>query len=280
MDFIDQAANRVPEATIEGFNGAQGTVRGAISGFQAGIGGGHDAIRDAISTGIQAEIRVVRETVQGAVNEGLQVGILSGQEILRDAIGNSIQSGISGVQESVVDIIKKSVKDGIQSADDTERFLRWWNEFLGHIVTVSIFGGSITFTVVVQQIQDPAELNGDTKFHKETVRKFLAVAWLLFVTSLALSVVSSLLLLFDREAVHRAFRGSTGSFWAVLFHILSFLLCAVLLGAFMVLSLCVVAYVKGVGWAGCAVTSFTAVIALICWAWQGLGICCGTTAHG
>ncbi|KAH7232428.1 hypothetical protein B0J15DRAFT_367069, partial [Fusarium solani] len=151
---------------------------------------------------------------------------------------------------------------------DTELVLRWWYEFLRHTITVSIFGGSITLTVVVQQIQDPAELNQDSRFHHETVRILLTVAWLLFVSALALALVSSLLLPFDHEAVTGAFRGGTISTRVILFHILSFLLCAVLLGAFIVLSLCVVAYVEIVGWIGFAVTLVTAVIALFFWLWR------------
>ena len=220
----------------------------------------------------------VREPIRHAVNIGLQDGIREGQGVMQDTIRNSILAEVRLAQENITDSVNNRNKNGIDSTNNTEQALRWWDEFLRHTITISVFGGSITLTVIVQAIQDPAELNKDSRFHHDTVRIFLTVAWLLFVSALALALVSSLLLPFDHKAVSRAFGEGLPSMVGVLFHVLSFLLCAVLLGAFIMLSLCVVAYVEVVGWIGFGVTSVTAIIALFCWLRRMLRICRGRKA--
>jgi len=220
----------------------------------------------------------VREPIRHAVNIGLQDGIREGQGVMQDTIRNSILAEVRLAQENITDSVNNRNKNGIDSTNNTEQALRWWDEFLRHTITISVFGGSITLTVIVQAIQDPAELNKDSRFHHDTVRIFLTVAWLLFVSALALALVSSLLLPFEHEAVNRAFGGGLPSIVGVLFHVLSVLLCAVLLGAFIMLSLCVVAYVEVVGWIGFGVTSVTAIIALFCWLRRMLRICRGRKA--
>ncbi|KAJ9419547.1 hypothetical protein QL093DRAFT_2591123 [Fusarium oxysporum] len=205
-----------------------------------------------------------REPIRHAVNDGLQDGIREGKGIMRDTIRNSIQAEIRLAQEKIVDTVNTRNNNSIDSTDTTGLALRWWDEFLRHIITISVFGGSITLTVIVQAIQDPAELNKDSRFHHDTFRIFLTVAWLLFVSALALAL--------------SLWGGGLPSIMGVLFHILSFLLCAVLLGAFIMLSLCVVAYVEVVGWIGFGVTSGTAIIALFCWLRRMLGICRGRKA--
>ncbi|KAF5718466.1 hypothetical protein FMUND_5236 [Fusarium mundagurra] len=152
-----------------------------------------------------------REPIRHAVNDGLQDGIREGQGIMRDTIQNCIQAEIRLAQENIVDTVNNRNKNGIDGTDDTELALRWWDEFLRHTITISVFGGSITLTVIVQAIQDPAELNKDSRFHHDTVRIFLTVAWLLFVSALALALVSSLLLPFEHEATNRAFGGGLPS---------------------------------------------------------------------
>jgi hypothetical protein len=162
-----------------------------------------------------------REPIRHAVNDGLQDGIREGQGIMQDTIQNSIQAEIRLAQENIVDTVNNRNKNGIDRTDNTELALRWWDEFLRHTITISVFGGSITLTVIVHAIQDPAELNKDSRFHHDTVRIFLTVAWLLFVSALALALVSSLLLPFEHEAVNRAFGGGLPSILGVLFHVLS-----------------------------------------------------------
>ncbi|KAJ9412808.1 hypothetical protein QL093DRAFT_2518222 [Fusarium oxysporum] len=276
--------NAVNDGTQAGISSArdniQGTLQNAVNdGTQAGISSARDNIQgtlqNAVNDGTQAGISSARDNIQGtlqdAVKDGIQAGISGARETiqwtLQAAVKDGIQAGISNAQETIQNTVRDAFVDGTRNADDTAPTLKWFEEFLLHIIKVSIFGGSITFTVIVIPIQDPAQLHGNNiAFRKETVLKFLTTAWLLFCSGLSIASVTKLIVTFARGKINKAFNKEMGiSKLAVLFHLLSLLLCAVLLGAFTFLSLGVVAYVGTVGWIACTVTLVTAVIGLCCW---------------
>jgi len=80
----------------------------------------------------------------------------------------------------------------------------WLDGYLKGIIGISVFGGQITFTVLVSEIADPAETarpgaatdgEGFTPtFRKETVRTFIGISWLLFTVSLGISVFLKMVL--------------------------------------------------------------------------------------
>ncbi len=253
--FLRNIFNEVQRGITQGFEDAQATIQNAVeNGIQAGMNGDQATIQNAIDTGVQAGLN----EVQRSITQGLD----DAQATIQNAVENGVQAGLNNVPESVQNLIKGAIRD----ADETAPALKWWDAFITHTIMVSIFGGSITFTVIVQQIQDPAELHEEgTRFSSKTVRIFLSVAWLLFVTALAITSLITLLFVFFRSRINTALRGGKKSFFAFFFHFLSLLLSAVLLGAFMALSLAVAAYVEVVGWIGCAVTSMTGAVAAICW---------------
>ncbi|KAH7190510.1 hypothetical protein DER44DRAFT_735762 [Fusarium oxysporum] len=186
------------------------------------------------------------------------------REDIRRPVNDGVRTRISSAPGAVQDAISGDSR----SADDTA-VLKCYEAFLLHTIGVSIYGGSITFTVIVQQIRDPAELHGDTvAFHQKTVLKFLSAAWLLFGIALGLASVISLLVPFLRPP-NQALKWIKTSDLVILLHLFSFPLCSLLLGAFTFLSLCVVAYVGAMGWITCAVTSAIAVISLCCWVVEG-----------
>ncbi|KAF2091458.1 hypothetical protein K490DRAFT_52670 [Saccharata proteae CBS 121410] len=137
----------------------------------------------------------------------------------------------------------------------------WFETLIPAIVFISTFGSLITLTVVVSGIADPARLDPvdpstptGTQFRRETVRTLLAVAWLLFVLALGASNFAALLLVFHRHDVRDGFSGvrrredpkkllgravdyrNVGVYVAVGLPVL-------VMGAFLALSLAVVAYV-------------------------------------
>ncbi|KAK4225756.1 hypothetical protein QBC38DRAFT_482205 [Podospora fimiseda] len=116
--------------------------------------------------------------------------------------------------------------------------------FISFVLTISIFGAS-TFAVIAGEMADPAELWAPDKppLKLKTVRKLLALAWLCFVHALAVAAYSSSLLAWWRHRDDGVWQrwDKIGIFASVLIH-------ALLVAAFMFLSLCMVAYVGAVGW--------------------------------
>jgi hypothetical protein len=82
--------------------------------------------------------------------------------------------------------------------DGGEIVIKSFEGFLSFVIGVSIFGAS-TFTVVVSQIQDPSDLYAKPRFTAETVRTFLAIAWLLFILALGIVGFSMSVVTFQRE---------------------------------------------------------------------------------
>jgi hypothetical protein len=142
----------------------------------------------------------------------------------------------------------------------SERALKWWDSFSKGVIGISTFGASITFTVIVSSLPDPVEIRSQSKskiskktnFGREEVRKFLAIAWLMFVAALGFALVSQLLL-----------RRSRG--YGKALKTLEITLNGLILTAFMFLSLAVAAYVPEVGWAGVGFMSFFAIMVGSVW---------------
>jgi hypothetical protein len=147
--------------------------------------------------------------------------------------------------------------------------VEWWDRYLAAIIGISTFGGSITFSVIVSEIANPARLNPQnaeaptpTTFDRETVRSFLAVSWLLFVCEIGIGSILATLMYFHRDFIaehflpecpnpaHRSLavvgpiRVSTRWFLLVCTLLINSLMAA----AFLFLSLSVVAYVGFAGW--------------------------------
>jgi hypothetical protein len=136
----------------------------------------------------------------------------------------------------------------------------WWDSFSKGIIGISTFGASICFSVIVTDLPDPVAIrqasptrfSGHIHFDRETVRKFLAIAWLNFLLALGFSLISQLKL--------RTSNGLGGTL-----RLLGLILNCLILAAFMMLSLAVSAYVPEVGIAGVAFLSFFAMMVIGMW---------------
>ena len=126
--------------------------------------------------------------------------------------------------------------------------------FLSFTVGVSIFGASI-FTVIVSEIAQPGKPPSNERFDERTVRTLLAISWLLFVLALGIGGVSINLL---------TGTGENPQFWSRLkIRSLILLLQSLIIGAFLILSLVIVAYTGDVGWVAVAFSSVAELIAVI-----------------
>jgi hypothetical protein len=99
---------------------------------------------------------------------------------------------------------------------------------------------------------------------------FLALAWLLFVVALGIAGFSLSVVTIRRERVRKESDQAWNIRWKRLGLASSFVLQACILGAFMFLSLAVVAYTEGGGWTAVACTSAAGVLALGLLLWQCL----------
>src|SRR4051812_17833012 len=79
--------------------------------------------------------------------------------------------------------------------------VEWLDVFLPTVVQIAIFGGSITFTVVISNNKTPSAY----KFREGTVTTFLALAWLFFVLALALASIAQMALSANRALIVRGF---------------------------------------------------------------------------
>lgn len=138
--------------------------------------------------------------------------------------------------------------------------------FLSFIVGISIFGASI-FATIVGQMQDPIQLNPHAYFSMQTVRIFMAIAWLFFIAALGVAGFSSSVLVREKEK-NGNLTENWRKRWKKFGLAVSFMLQTLVIGAFLFLSLGLVAYAEVVGWIAVAITIGAAGIAITLWVEQ------------
>jgi len=67
--------------------------------------------------------------------------------------------------------------------------ITWIEKFIPAVSALSLFGGQITFTVIPSTLDQP-----DSRFSKQEVRNYLALAWLFFVLALGTASAAELFL--------------------------------------------------------------------------------------
>ena len=134
---------------------------------------------------------------------------------------------------------------------------KWLEKLITLTVQVCIFGGSITFTVIVSEFADPADIKSNPFLHKDKVRQVIAVSWLFFMLDLGVAFACSAVFAFYSKYNKTVIRLGE---WA------SFVLEIILLAAIICLALALVAYVEAVGWVAFGVVVAFVPILLILWA--------------
>lgn len=140
--------------------------------------------------------------------------------------------------------------DEIQFAKYAKRLDAYFDRFFSNVAAVSTLGSSVTFALIVSQLQDPlSDVASKHIFDLSTVRILIATSWLLFTTTLIFSFLLAGMLKWWRSHPNSSVNDG---FWIL------GLLYVLLGGAFLGLSLAVAAYVHVVGFIA------VAVIASIC----------------
>lgn len=153
----------------------------------------------------------------------------------------------------------------------------WFNGLFTTIIGVATLGTSITFSYVLSNntAMSPSET---ATFSQQQVQEFLAISWLLFLLALAFASLGSTLLTFFKKHWIADWDGTNGktSQWTVQMYAVcaSGLLGGLVIGAFVLLCLVVVAYSTVVGWVALAFAVFFGVIIVLAvvnqapWPWR------------
>ncbi|EON69857.1 hypothetical protein W97_09120 [Coniosporium apollinis CBS 100218] len=192
MDFVNFLSGPV-QAASDSLRGA--IIEGAREGFSL--------VQQHLSAGVTKTFDEGAGIIQQGLKQTFDEGARTIQEGLNDALKQTFKDGACTIQQGVQQGFRQAFDKGLTDArgyikkkDDLatvfkdflecylkaeakDRAVRWWQSFLPLVITVAVFGGSITFTLIIQEIADPVELNA--KFSSETVRTFISLAWLLFL---------------------------------------------------------------------------------------------------
>jgi hypothetical protein len=125
---------------------------------------------------------------------------------------------------------------------------RWLKILFRPIQALSIFGGSITFTLIISSNAPPTK-----RFTDQTVRDLLSMAWLFFTLALAISTAAELIIQVFGEGMQK--------FMAAF---LTLCLGSCIFGSFLLLSVVMLAY-SDVGWAAIALSVFGGLFCLTGW---------------
>jgi hypothetical protein len=134
------------------------------------------------------------------------------------------------------------------------------NNIFRGTIAISTFGASITFQVVIQQIDADVNVSIHHTFHRKTARNFLAIAWLLFTISLGTACMAAIVMALREDLGHKE-KGTYEKIACVASGLLLFLM----LAAFLFCSLAVTAYCEGAGWTGVGMSAVFLALALCIW---------------
>jgi len=153
----------------------------------------------------------------------------------------------------------------------------FFNGLFTTMIGIATLGASITFSYVLSN-NTSAPSSKHPTFHQGQIQEFLAISWLLFLLALAFASLGSTLLTFFKNHWIADWDGMNGktSQWSVQMYavIASGLLGSLIVAAFVLLCLVVVAYTSVVGWVALGFTCFFGLVILAAvtnqapWPWR------------
>jgi hypothetical protein len=147
----------------------------------------------------------------------------------------------------VPDAISESILEGLTKNLDS------WERYFNGMITIAIFGGQITFTVVLSDIYDPHNVSGSKypptlKIDKEKVRLFVALAFIFFTVTLSAAATGKIILANPTTKIRILRSLEDKKYWPLKwFSIAACCIDYFPMLAFLFLGLAVSAYVPGVG---------------------------------
>ena len=145
-----------------------------------------------------------------------------------------------------------------------ERFVNYLQGYSNAMLAISLFGGQITFTVILSDVYDPAELTSRyrSNFSKETVRLLVSLSWMLFTFAMGFSAIITILLSDSaiKEVANRGIPAILRGIRMLLLLLNLMPICAVLF-----LALAVTAYVPVVSWFVTGFVGLFLIVAILLW---------------
>jgi hypothetical protein len=158
---------------------------------------------------------------------------------------------------------------------DVPPSIQWLEKFLPAIIQFSIFGGSITFAVILSQNEPP-----DRYWTKNEVQSFLCTSWLFFMLTLLFASAPDMVLSFRRKDIIQRKSHPWIQFCFTKAPISLVLQILILLALFYV-SLVIVAYSKLNGWVAVAFSTGFLLVAIVTWIVQSFGgVIAACVCHG
>ncbi|KFY82942.1 hypothetical protein V498_08386 [Pseudogymnoascus sp. VKM F-4517 (FW-2822)] len=150
-------------------------------------------------------------------------------------------------EPDINDAIRESVLEELTTN------LNSWDQYFTHMIAIGIFGGQVTFNIVLSDIYDPQKVFAGrssplVKIDKETVRLFVALAFMFFVVTLGVAGVGKVIL--SNPTIKTQIRQRLGKRKYTPLEWFEIAACCIdyfPILAFLFLGLAVIAYVPGVG---------------------------------
>ncbi|EXJ68363.1 uncharacterized protein A1O5_08155, partial [Cladophialophora psammophila CBS 110553] len=153
----------------------------------------------------------------------------------------------------------------------------FFNGVFRTIIGIATLGASITFSYVLSNNTSTPRARKPV-FNVDQIQEFLAISWLLFLLALAIASLGSTILTFFKDhwiADWDGLNGKTSQRSVQRYAIFAAgLMAALIVGAFVLLCLVVVAYTAVVGWVALGFTSLFGIIILLAlinqapWPWR------------
>ncbi|KAF2179447.1 hypothetical protein K469DRAFT_753983 [Zopfia rhizophila CBS 207.26] len=145
-----------------------------------------------------------------------------------------------------------------------------WDQLFKAIIVICTFGGSITFQVIIQKVEDNTDWSETHRFDYKDARSFLAVAWTAFLIALGISCAAVIVLRIKEDDIRSCLvRGEERKF-VIIGGVASFICQETVVGAFGMSSLAVTAYSNKAGWTAAGFTIILGIATPILWIWQVL----------
>jgi hypothetical protein len=162
------------------------------------------------------------------------------------------------------------------SRKDGTGIVEWTAHYFETCGALSTLGAGFSFTTMLNSLDEPPP---GSRFTKQQVRRYLALAYLLFTMSLGFAVAGATLLSFHSRIVVRWYdtkaRKAHAGIWLVI--VAQQLL---LYGAFAVSMLAVMAYVEDVAWVGVALVLGFLCFVSFWWLFQSMYVTSCPTTQG
>ena len=212
-----------------------------------------------------------------------------GRESSKDDGSNGMHIS-SGMHHSVNDIDRKRTRTGLKSEHGHQfSYIRPMSQHQGSsvarfftglfttVIGISSLGTSVTFSYVLTN-NTSSPRSAQPFFNVDQIQLFLAISWLLFLLALANASLGSTVLTFFKEHWTKDWDGVNGKasqFEVQMYAVFAVgLMGALIIGAFVLLSLVVIAYSAVVGWVALGFTAFyglviaVGVLHQVPWPWR------------